>query len=283
MLWATHLTRLLILLWTPLRGVGLVATAGPLPPRGVLGPPPQVDELAVSQFLRMSRECVLTGEQVNFEVTRRASRPACFQIRGLASHAECEHLIAAADAIGVQQAMMASGDTRHNCGVAWLSVESDAVAASLCDALARLLLQPEVLKHRDWAHGGGWENMQCLHYSPGGEFLPHYDANMHMHRMLTVILYLNGEGETWFPLALKDARDTHPPQHATLAAAVHGQLDPSRDGLLIRPGKAGDAVAFYNLLDDGSCQTDRLSLHAGLPAAVEKRVATLWYSLDAPQ
>ena len=281
---ATHLVVLLTLLLKP------VAESAGLPPRGVLGPPPPFDGLAVGlQLVRISRECVLTGERVDFEVVRRASRPACFQLRGLVSLAECDHLIAAADAIGMEPATTAGGeqtdDGRRSCGVAWLPIDSDAVAASLCGELGQLFLQPEVLEPADWASGGRWENMQCLQYLPGGEFLPHYDANERMHRILTVLLYLNGEGETWFPLALQDASDPQvlanakAPRQATLAAAVNGQLDSSHDGLLLCPGK-GDAVAFYNLLDDGSLQIDQLSLHAGLPASVEKRIATLWYHLD---
>ena len=141
-------------------------------------------------------------------------------------------------------------------------------------ALEQLFLQPEVLEQTGCASGGRWENMQCLKYAPGGEYLPHYDADERVPRMLTVILYLNGEGETWFPLALQEACDAQalenagPPPQATLAAAVYGQLDPGHHGLLLRPGK-GDAVAFYNLLNDGSRQLDPRSLHAGLPALAE--------------
>lgn len=257
-----------------------------LTPRGVLGSSLRVDGLAVgSQFESVSRACSLTGEQVDFEVLRRSSKPACFHIGGLLSQAECDHLIATADAIGMEQAMMVSGDARRSCGVAWLPVDSDTVAASVCGALEQLFLQPEVLEQTGCASGGRWENMQCLKYAPGGEYLPHYDADERVPRMLTVILYLNGEGETWFPLALQEACDAQalenagPPPQATLAAAVYGQLDPGHHGLLLRPGK-GDAVAFYNLLNDGSRQLDPRSLHAGLPALAEKRVATLWYELD---
>jgi len=295
---STHLRILFTLLSTPL-GNALTATAGALPRRGVHGPPPRVDGLEVgSQRLSGSRECALTGERVDFEVVRRASRPDCFQIGGLVSRAECDYLIAAADAIGMEQATTAGGeqtdDGRRGCGVAWLHVDSDAVAASLCGALEQLFVHPTVLGHPGWASGGRWENMQCLWYSAGGEYLPHYDADARMPRVLTVLLYLNGKGETWFPLATSlarhDARDapahpraTPPRPQATLAAAVNGQLDASLDGLVLRPSK-GDAVAFYNLLGttlaDGSRQIDHRSLHAGLPASVEKRVATLWYSLD---
>ena len=100
---------------------------------------------------------------------------------------------------------------------------------------------------------------------------------------------MNGVGETWFPLALRDEADAaavgdaNPPRATALAAAK--KLNPGRahgwsgDGLVVHP-KKGDAVAFYNLLDNGSAQVDRLSLHAGLPAPGEKSVAALWYHVD---
>ena len=95
----------------------------------------------------------------------------------------------------------------------------------------------------------------------------------------TVLLYLDGVGETWFPLALRDPADAasvanqNPPRVAALDAAR--QLTPRRDGLTVAP-KKGDAVAFYNLMD-GSGQVDRLSMHAGLPAPAVKSVAAMWY------
>ena len=101
--------------------------------------------------------------------------------------------------------------------------------------------------------------------------------------MLTVLLYLNGVGETWLPLALRDPLDAqavgeaNPPRQAALEAAQ--ALTPGRDGLTVRP-KRGDAVAFYNHIDDGSARVDRLALHAGLPAPADKSVATLWYHVD---
>lgn len=94
-----------------------------------------------------------------------------------------------------------------------------------------------------------------------------------------MLLYLNGEGTTWFPLAAADADDAieNPRSRAAALQACAG-LVPGRDGLLVGPAK-GDAVAFYNFMDDGSGQLDRLAFHAGMPAQSEKSIAALWYHL----
>lgn len=89
---------------------------------------------------------------------------------------------------------------------------------------------------------------------------------------------MNGEGETWFPLAIGEpevARAAKNPIDRAAALRACSGLQPGRDGLTVAPAK-GDAICFYNLLEDGS-DLDRLAFHAGLPAEVEKRVATLWW------
>jgi len=253
-------------------------------PAGILGAPGHFDGLQAStQFLSVSRECSVTGAKVDFEVVRRAARPACFHVGGLMSEAECDHIIAAADAAGMTQAKTAGGDARSGCGAAWLSTKSDEVASTITATCEQLFLQPAATETSDWSDGGRWENMQVLKYQKDGEFRLHYDANEQTHRILTVLLYLNGVGETWFPLALQDARDAdavasaNPPRQTALDAAC--RLKPGRDGLLVAPRK-GDAVAFYNHVDNGSGKVDRLALHAGLPAPGEKSVAALWYHVD---
>ena len=199
------------------------------------------------------------------------------------SEAECDHLIAAADAAGMDQATTAGGDKRKGCGVSWLPIASDATATSVSAAVEQLFLQPELLEPSEWSAGGNFENLQVLKYTEGGEFKLHYDANEQTHRVVTVLLYLNGVGETWFPLALRDAADAdavahaNPPRQTALEAAR--KLRPPHDGLTVAPRK-GDAVVFYNLRDDGSAAVDRLALHAGLPAPGEKSVAALWYHAD---
>ena len=230
-----------------------------------------------STFLSASRECSVTGAAVDFEIVRIASRPECFAIGGLLSEKECDDIIATADAQGLEAAMTAGGDARRNCGVAWLPIDSYDTGASIAAACQQLLLTPEAqYPAGDWAQKACFENMQVLKYGDGGEFKLHHDANQQTHRTLTVLLYLNGVGETWFPLA-SEAWVDHNPTPKQAFAAAHC-LDPARDGLLVSPSK-GDAIAFYNFCDDGSGELDRLAFHAGLPASAEKSVAALWYSV----
>lgn len=101
------------------------------------------------------------------------------------------------------------------------------------------------------------EPLQILHYRPGGEYQPHFDAfaadsptlSQGGNRQWTLIFYLNaveGGGETAFP-----------------------EL-----GLRIFP-IPGAGVLFRNLETSG--QRDPLSLHAGLPVLKgEKWIATQW-------
>ena len=156
--------------------------------------------------------------------------------------------------------------------------------------------------------GGGFESMQVLKYNPGGEFKPHLDASSLYvgsgeHRVLTVLLYLNGVGGTWFPLATTDSSSSdagayagggdgvaapgEPPKSELAALTAEHNLQmsaiaaarcrvPGRDGVLASPSK-GDAVAFFNYVDDGTGDLDRTALHAGLPSPSVKSVATLWY------
>ena len=120
-------------------------------PRGVLGPPAHLAALHVgTQSLSASRSCSITGDAIEFEVDRMSSRPACFHVGGLLSEAECDHIVAAADAVGMVQASTKGADIRHNCGVAWLPVEHSPrgaapcfTAASIAAACAQIFLTPE--------------------------------------------------------------------------------------------------------------------------------------------
>ena len=180
-------------------------------PRGVLGPPAHFDGLqGASQFLSVSRECsVDASAQIDFEVVRLASRPACFQACGMLSPAECEHLIRAADAAGMEQATTAGGDARSGCGVAWLDVASDDTAAAISGAVEQLFLRPELLEPSEWSGGGRFENLQVLRYATDGEFKLHYDANQQTHPT-------NAIPDGW------EGMDIGPESRADFAAALAG-------------------------------------------------------------
>lgn len=138
--------------------------------------------LMIAFYLRAAGS--VSGAPVDFEVVKLASRPACFHVGGFLSEAECEHLIAAADAVGMEQATTAGGDNRNGCGVAWLPVAKDDTAAAVSTAVEQLFLQPELLEPSDYCTGGRFENVQVLKYTEGGEFKLHYDANERTPRVL---------------------------------------------------------------------------------------------------
>ena len=118
----------------------------------------------------------------------------------------------------------------------------------------------------------------------GGEYVLHFDADWQNPRALTVLHYLDdGRGSTWFPLAITDdgrreegggcTGGWHPQtkEEAVAACEGGGGLDPASDGLRISP-RTGDAIAFYNVGDDGGMEMR--SIHAGLPAPATKRIAS---------
>lgn len=250
-------------------------------PRGVLGPPAHFEPLLVgTQFLSASRECSMSGNQLNIEVVRLASRPAIFHAGGLVSEAECDYITAAADAAG---SVPNPGNVRSGCSAAALSVESDEVLAAIGATCEELFLQPEALEPSDWSTGIGIEDMAVIKYADGGECRLHHDCTEGKHRVITVIIYLNDVGETWFPLALKDSVDAeqvasaNPPFHHAMAAALGLPL--GTGGVVAAP-KKGDAIIFYNYFNDGSGELDGLAVHAGLPASGKKSIATLFYSAN---
>ena len=99
-----------------------------------------------------------------------------------------------------------------------------------------------------------------VHYINGQKYDAHHDWGVHGHpnsRFITLLLYLtdmehaNAGGETAFPKGGADGR-----------------------GFKVRPVK-GNAVLFYNLLEDGN--GDDLALHAALPVHDgEKWLANFW-------
>lgn len=130
---------------------------------------------------------------------------------------------------------------------------------------------------------GGIEPLQVVHYhGEGGEYVNHHDGKG---RLLTVLYYLNGVGETWFPLAndsspeecgtrteihdLVEARhaciDRSPDRNGVLVTCRTSEenLDTNNTGSIVARVNEGDAVAFYNYRADGSVNWK--SFHSGLP------------------
>ena len=109
-----------------------------------------------------------------------------------------------------------------------------------------------------------------LRYSPGGEYKPHYDASPSAPRVLTVLYYLNGVGDIWFPFADDYGEYDFGSREDILAHVA--TLNPDIDGLKVEPCAPGDALAFYNFDESarGWPAPDMRSLHAGLEVGEEE-------------
>ena len=138
----------------------------------------------------------------------------------------------------------------------WLSrQESDVV-----DILYRRVADVTGIDERLLTPSNNAERMQVVHYEEGEAYSAHHDWGVRGYadsRFLTVLLYLSDPpsssagGETAFPKGGDDGM-----------------------GFQIVP-KRGNAVFFYNLLEDGN--GDDLSLHAALAVNEgEKWLANVW-------
>ena len=186
------------------------------------------------------------------------------------------------------------------------------IVSNLVASTTNIFLSQPILAHPS----AGVEDLQVLEYGVGGEFVFHHDGEP---RILTVIYYLNGVGGTWFPLASvddnadgingKERVNNHhcveQLKNKAQAMELIKDLIPGNDGLLVKGGHGeqqqqqlqsssskddhvvwinkGDAIAFYNYLDDGSARLDWRSIHCGLPTTKEdgaKWIANHWYRLN---
>jgi prolyl 4-hydroxylase len=112
-------------------------------------------------------------------------------------------------------------------------------------------------------------HIQMVHYVKGQKYDAHHDwgtDSEHRSRYITMLIYLtdmaapSAGGETSFP---KGVLEDH-----------RGPVQGSAGGFRVVPVK-GNAVVFYNLLEDGN--GDDLALHAALPVHEgEKWLANFW-------
>lgn len=143
------------------------------------------------------------------------------------------------------------------------------------------------------------EDLQVVHYKPGGQFKVHQDSSNFHPRLLTALIYLNeppiGSGETWFPYATEiDNRSKSKPDNLedavlqalnTYEEAVSCNSIDSLPGIKVTPQK-GKAVIFLNHNLEG--EIDPAAVHAGLPPRsqslgsdqAEKWIANYWVQLD---
>lgn len=189
---------------------------------------------------------------------------------------ECQNIIAASQEQGLEHSTLHSGATvaqtrdlsTRSSSNTWLPRDTSALTEKVYQQAAEVMgLDPELFqKYHDSSahHNSIAESLQVVRYKKGGEeYQPHHDfvypSVNHRYqptRFATLLMYLNDVpegGETRFPRAVNNY---------------------NARGLEIKP-KAGRAVLFYNLLEDGN--VDDLSQHGSNPTTEhEKWLANLW-------
>ena len=126
------------------------------------GAPPNLISLPLHATLRATRS---NGHE--YTVRRLSERPHTFLLQGFLSSEECEALIASAKRRGFDPAeTTGKSDARRRCDVALVSPSQEPVLAAVQSDAARLLLSSEALQ----TPGGGVEELNVLHYRPGGEY-----------------------------------------------------------------------------------------------------------------
>eukprot|EP00320_Phaeocystis_rex_P021759 CAMPEP_0119071436 /NCGR_PEP_ID=MMETSP1178-20130426/50161_1 /TAXON_ID=33656 /ORGANISM="unid sp, Strain CCMP2000" /LENGTH=130 /DNA_ID=CAMNT_0007053367 /DNA_START=63 /DNA_END=452 /DNA_ORIENTATION=- len=110
----------------------LTRLSGAGPTSAVVRPPGHLAGLGGLR-LQASRECSVSGANIDFDVVRASERPACFHLSGLLSEAECKQLALEADQEGKARATTFGGALtsgwRRGCNVAWLRVDGGTAAA----------------------------------------------------------------------------------------------------------------------------------------------------------
>ena len=276
-------------------------------PSGILGPPEPLESLDVGQSVNAFRSLTSkrsTSNKHDFIIQRLSHSPHIFLLHNFLSPEECANIQHIATVNGMAQAQTVSENDRSSrkyCQVAWLNSHHYADINDLVTSTINIFLSKHVKSHPM----AGVEDLQVLKYSTGGEFIHHHDGEP---RIMTVVYYLNGIAGTWFPLATFDRNSIQDSERQSIkrprskrhALELANNLHPGKDGLLVShtansnnevqtelphsvKANPGDAVVFYNYLDDGSGQLDWNSLHCGLPTQEgdgPKWIANHWYRLN---
>ncbi|MGK3735089.1 MAG: prolyl 4-hydroxylase [Bacillariaceae sp.] len=153
---------------------------------------------------------------------------------------------------------------------AWLSGDTNSLTKKIYQKAAKLSnIDSNLFQNFHESSGAHYhsiaESLQVVRYKKGEEYTPHHDFvspsindRYQPSRFATLLIYLNDVeegGETRFPRAVNNY---------------------NAEGLEIKP-KAGTAVLFYNMLEDGNF--DDLSQHGGNKVLKgNKWLANLWVS-----
>lgn len=241
---------------------------GPRPPPRLFMWPAQsigdVHRVASSQgqwTCMESKEACQSPEPLTFELEVVSQEPRVFIISNFLSAFEADQIVETAkprlhnSTVGNKDGGGARSSSTRTSSNAWISRETHPFYDSLYRRAADLLRVDETILHSS----KNVEEIQVVHYINGQKYDSHHDwgvAGYPESRLITLLMYLTdmpsptAGGETAFP------------------KGAGGK------GFKVQP-KKGDAVLFYNLLEDGN--GDDLALHAALPAVEgEKWLANFW-------
>jgi hypothetical protein len=235
--------------------------------------PPQ-ETMGLPEYMHLM-EISDTFQHSNITVEKVSSRPPIFVLRNFLSSQECQEIMDSVSDMKQGQTNSNHGEEqRKNSHVAWIDNDDGSVAKAAAKRAHGIFLGHQQIFHAS----RGVEPLQVVRYDEGGEYVLHQDGNR---RLLTVLYYLNGAGETWFPLAGGSSEAEACLLNRLSALKKCEPLEPGRDGVLVScegRGTAiqqGDAVAFYNYFTDTSCDWD--ALHAGLPVSSTKWIGNHFY------
>jgi len=227
-------------------------------------------------FMHEAQYIGQTHQRGEFTLQVVSVTPRVLVIDNFLSADDCQNIIRTSQEQGLEHSTLHSGATAkqtrdlstRSSSNTWLPRDTNALTERVYEQAAQVMgLDPELFQkfHDSSAHHHSIaESLQVVRYKKGGEeYQPHHDfvypSINHRYqptRFATLLIYLNDVptgGKTRFPRAVNNY---------------------NAEGLEIKP-KAGRAVLFYNMLEDGN--VDDLSQHGSNPTTEhEKWLANLW-------
>lgn len=243
-------------------------------------------------------ECMLLVPANNVTIQRIAHVPDMFVLRSFLPTPE--ELIQRCAAMKMQNAETKSGSTMHRTKSNVVFVPpSDEEIGDVVQFMTAFCCHGFVPEELGDEYDP--EHLQVARYTKGGKFDLHHDGHG---RVVTVLTYLNGIADTWFPYALiekavrkgetEQGKQEVPDMVLEGDGMAVGKI-PGQDGIWIVGDEtptvaasnnnhtvriqAGDAVVFYNYEYSSTFDCPVMNwrgLHAGRPAQSEKWIATNW-------
>lgn len=271
-----------------------------------LGPPEILAGLAVGESLSTPTK-----------ITRLSKAPDLFHIKKFVSKEDANVLVEAAVSQGMKVAgtrQSEANTVRKNSYLTWIDpydISGVVSSEALNTARGLVVKSGGMFVHKAMQklmqEGGKIdyifaEDVQVAKYDEDGSFDFHHDG---FSRYLTVLVYLNGIGGTYFPFANlgESSHEVDNAEEINVAEISRGRLVGKEGVLLVgKEGldsyaeyhnlpteekvvdsvfeiEAGDAIAFYSYRPSG--EKDWRSVHCSLRVPQEKWISTCWFRSEA--